>query len=91
MWDNAARPVLEVASGETAQLQCADASGGQLNAQSTAQDVATLDLTIAILAYGDIRVATRSLLGLEGLDPERDVAVGGGRRRRVRLSLLCRV
>jgi acetamidase/formamidase len=45
VWDNAASPVLEIASGETVQLQCADASGGQLSAASTAEDVANLDLT----------------------------------------------
>jgi acetamidase/formamidase len=45
VWDNAATPVLEIASGETVALECADASGGQLSAQSTADDVASLDLT----------------------------------------------
>jgi acetamidase/formamidase len=44
VWDNAAQPVLEISSGETVRLECADASGGQLNAQSNAQDVASLDL-----------------------------------------------
>ena len=32
VWDNAAEPVLEIDSGETVELQCADASGGQLSA-----------------------------------------------------------
>ena len=32
VWDNAAAPVLEINSGETVQLECADASGGQLSA-----------------------------------------------------------
>jgi acetamidase/formamidase len=45
VWDNAATPVLEIASGETVQLECADASGGQLSAESTAADVAGLDLS----------------------------------------------
>jgi acetamidase/formamidase len=45
VWDNAAAPVLEVESGETVQLECADASGGQLSAQSTAEDVASLDMS----------------------------------------------
>ena len=45
VWDNAAAPVLEINSGETVQLECADASGGQLTAESTTQDVANLDLT----------------------------------------------
>jgi acetamidase/formamidase len=38
-------PALEVESGTTVELECADASGGQLNANSTAEDVANLDLT----------------------------------------------
>jgi acetamidase/formamidase len=45
VWDNAATPVLEIESGEAVELECADASGGQLSAQSTADDVAHLDLT----------------------------------------------
>ncbi len=45
VWDNAAAPVLEIESGETVQLECADASGGQLSAQSTTEDVASLDLS----------------------------------------------
>ncbi|HEY3728694.1 MAG TPA: acetamidase/formamidase family protein [Solirubrobacteraceae bacterium] len=44
VWDNAATPVLEVESGETVELEAADASGGQLNAQSTTEDVTSLDL-----------------------------------------------
>jgi acetamidase/formamidase len=43
VWDNAATPVLEVESGATVELECADASGGQLGAASTAADVAGLD------------------------------------------------
>ncbi|MFZ1996275.1 MAG: acetamidase/formamidase family protein [Solirubrobacteraceae bacterium] len=45
VWDNAAEPVLEIESGETVELQCADASGGQLSAQSTARDVENMDLS----------------------------------------------
>jgi acetamidase/formamidase len=45
VWDNAASPVLEIESGEAVQLECADASGGQLSAASTADDVANMDLT----------------------------------------------
>jgi acetamidase/formamidase len=44
VWDNAATPVLEIESGETVQLECADASGGQLGAQSTAADVPGMDM-----------------------------------------------
>jgi acetamidase/formamidase len=44
VWDNAATPVIEVESGETVELEAADASGGQLNARSTTEDVRRLDL-----------------------------------------------
>jgi acetamidase/formamidase len=43
VWDNAAPPVLEVESGETVQLEAADASGGQLTRNASAAEVATLD------------------------------------------------
>ncbi|HET7050434.1 MAG TPA: acetamidase/formamidase family protein [Solirubrobacteraceae bacterium] len=42
-WDNSIPPVLEVESGETVQLETADASAGQLTADSTPADVAALD------------------------------------------------
>ena len=45
VWDNSAAPVLEIESGETVELEAADASGGQLTAGSTAADVENLDLT----------------------------------------------
>ena len=45
VWDNALAPALEVESGTTVELECADASGGQLNRRSTAEDVKSLDLT----------------------------------------------
>jgi acetamidase/formamidase len=45
VWDNALAPALEVESGATVELECADASGGQLNRHSTAEDVKSLDLT----------------------------------------------
>ena len=45
VWDNALAPALEVESGTTVELECADASGGQLNQHSTAEDVKSLDLT----------------------------------------------
>lgn len=38
-------PALEVESGTTVELECADASGGQLHQNSTAEDVKSLDLT----------------------------------------------
>ena len=45
VWDNSTPPVLEIESGETVELEAADASGGQLSANSTAADVESLDLT----------------------------------------------
>jgi acetamidase/formamidase len=42
-WDNSASPVLEIDSGDTVELEAADASGGQLTAESTAEDVASLN------------------------------------------------
>jgi acetamidase/formamidase len=42
-WDNSARPVLEIESGEIVELETTDASGGQLTADSTAADVRTLN------------------------------------------------
>ncbi|MEO9023974.1 MAG: acetamidase/formamidase family protein [Solirubrobacteraceae bacterium] len=44
VWDNAAQPALELESGEVVELEAADASGGQLSAESTAADVAGMDL-----------------------------------------------
>ncbi len=44
VWDNAAHPALEVESGEVVELEAADASGGQLSAESSAADVAAMDL-----------------------------------------------
>jgi acetamidase/formamidase len=43
VWDNSAEPALEIESGETVELETADASGGQLGPDSTAADVAGLD------------------------------------------------
>lgn len=45
LWDNAAEPVVEVESGAVVELECVDASGGQLMGTSTAQDVAQMDMT----------------------------------------------
>jgi acetamidase/formamidase len=44
VWDRAAPPVIEVNSNETVELEVADASGGQLTAESTARDVAAVDI-----------------------------------------------
>jgi acetamidase/formamidase len=43
VWDNSASPALELESGETVELEAADASGAQLGPGSTAADVAGLD------------------------------------------------
>ena len=43
VWDNSLAPVLEIESGEAVELETADASGGQLNPESSAADVAALD------------------------------------------------
>lgn len=42
-WDHSIPPVVTVAPGTTLEFECPDASGGQLSATSTADDVATLD------------------------------------------------
>lgn len=42
-WDNANRPVLEVAPGDTVEFEVVEASGGQLSRDSTVADVAALD------------------------------------------------
>lgn len=44
MWDNSLEPALEVDPGDTVELECADASGGQLTAHSTERDVLGLDM-----------------------------------------------
>src|SRR5215217_5636686 len=45
VWDNSIAPVLEVEPGETVELAVTDASGGQLDRDSTVEDVAALDFT----------------------------------------------
>jgi len=42
-WDNANRPVLEVAPGDTVEFEVVEASGGQLSRDSTVADVGALD------------------------------------------------
>lgn len=42
-WDNATPPVLRIAPGDTIEFHPLDASGGQLNQQSTVADIARLD------------------------------------------------
>lgn len=45
VWDNSIAPVLEIESGEIVELEVTDASGGQLDRDSTVADVAALDFT----------------------------------------------
>ena len=44
-WDNSIPPVLSVIAGETVEFEVIDASGGQLNAGSTVDDIAGLDFS----------------------------------------------
>ena len=44
-WDNAFAPVLKIAPGESIQFETLDASSGQLNRTSNANDLAKLDLS----------------------------------------------
>jgi acetamidase/formamidase len=45
VWDHSIPPIHEVEPGATVELEVADASGGQLDRDSTVADVATLDFT----------------------------------------------
>jgi acetamidase/formamidase len=42
-WDNAIKPVANIAPGETVFFECLDASGGHYQAGSTADDIATMN------------------------------------------------
>jgi acetamidase/formamidase len=42
-WDNSIPPVLTVAPGDTVEFEVVDASGGQISAESSVEDVAALD------------------------------------------------
>jgi acetamidase/formamidase len=58
VWDNSLEPALEVEPGATVELECADASGGQLTRDSTAADVYALDLTKVNPVTGPVYVKT---------------------------------
>jgi acetamidase/formamidase len=45
VWDHSISPVIEVEAGDTVELAVTDASGGQLDRDSTVEDVAALDFT----------------------------------------------
>jgi len=55
-WDNSLEPVLEVTPGETVTFETIDASGGQLSAASTAQDMKTLDFSRVNPVTGPVQV-----------------------------------
>src|SRR5690242_6175174 len=56
--DNALEPILEEDSGATVEIETKDASGGQLGANSTVDEVATLDLARVNPVTGPIYVKT---------------------------------
>ncbi len=56
-WDNSFAPVLEVHPGETVEFEIVDASGGQLSARSTADDVAKLDFSRVNPVTGPVYMA----------------------------------
>lgn len=60
-WDNSFVPVETVAPGTTIEFQCVDSSAGQLTADSTVGDVATLD-------FGKINPVTGPIF-VEGAEP----------------------
>lgn len=66
-WDNTIEPVLTVAPGETIALETIDASGGQLNAASTLDDLKALDFEKVNPVTGPVFV--------EGAEPGDAVAI----------------
>lgn len=55
-WDNSFAPAERVAPGSTIEFQCLDSSGGQLNADSTVDDIAKLDFATINPVTGPIFV-----------------------------------
>jgi acetamidase/formamidase len=53
-WNNAFKPVLKIAPGETIHFETKDASSGQLNKSSTAADIAKLDLAFVNPVTGPV-------------------------------------
>lgn len=66
-WDNAIDPVLSVTPGQTVAVETIDASGGQLHADATLDDLAALDFGKVNPVTGPIRV--------EGAEPGDAVTV----------------
>lgn len=60
-WDNSNTPTLTIAPGESVEFDTIDSSGGQLSAESTAADVATLD-------FANINPVTGPVL-IDGAEP----------------------
>ena len=60
-WNNAIRPALRIAPGESIEFDVPDASGGQISATSTAADIARLD-------FGKINPVTGPIF-IEGAEP----------------------
>jgi len=79
VWDNALAPALEVESGATVELECADASGGQLNAQSSADDVKGLDLTKVNPVTGPVYVKGAEPGDVLGVDEDCGILFAVGR------------
>ncbi len=78
-WDNEAMPVLEIESSETVELECADASGVQLNAQPAAADLESLDLRRVNPVTGPVHVdgaQPGDVLAVEILEPTPKGVVG---------------
>jgi len=55
-WDNSIEPVLTISPGETIVVETIDASGGQLNSNSTLQDVTSLNFEKVNPVTGPIQV-----------------------------------
>jgi acetamidase/formamidase len=56
VWDNAIAPVAEIGSGERLELELMNSSGGQLNRESSVDDVARLDFSRVNPVTGPVRV-----------------------------------
>ncbi|MEO8560077.1 MAG: acetamidase/formamidase family protein [Rhodospirillales bacterium] len=55
-WNNAIKPVLTIAPGESVDFETRDASGGQINVDSTAADVPKIDLTMVNPVTGPVYI-----------------------------------
>jgi formamidase len=58
VWDGSIEPVLRVAPGDTVEIEVANSSGGQLDRDSTAADLLTLDFSRVNPVTGPIAVDT---------------------------------